>query len=272
MLQRRLSYWLTLCLCRPILEYADAVWNPSARSKTHDVELVQTIAVRFISNLKGHTDSVSEAKNQLQLQSLEDRRAPTVLPDADSLKLRSAPHTIHSLWWDCKGQTAGDSRHSFSCQRRADLNMHQEKRLSCKFPATNYSWDAQKKQITIKQQNAIKIANPNLKIVKTRCFPTNTSCCRSSTSSEVICYLRSSNAVCVSRSNKVIHWLIKTDVFFFFSNPGTDKPILKIEKPIWRVYYSIGYTQHPKTYNSTGKKTRDKRLLLVLHAKGFLYC
>ena len=76
MLQRRLSYWLTLCLCRPILEYADAVWNPSARSKTHDVELVQTIAVRFISNLKGHTDSVSEAKNQLQLQSLEDRRAP----------------------------------------------------------------------------------------------------------------------------------------------------------------------------------------------------
>ena len=63
-------------LCGPILEYADAVWNPSASSKTHDVELVQTIAVRFISNLKGHTDSVSEAKNQLQLQSLEDRRAP----------------------------------------------------------------------------------------------------------------------------------------------------------------------------------------------------
>ena len=61
-------------LCRPILEYADAVWDPSARSKIQDIEPVQNIAVRFISNLKGRTDSVSEARNQLQLQCLEERR------------------------------------------------------------------------------------------------------------------------------------------------------------------------------------------------------
>ena len=59
-------------LCRPMLEYADAVWDPSARSKIQDIELVQNSAVRFISNLKGRTDS--EARNQLQLQSLEERR------------------------------------------------------------------------------------------------------------------------------------------------------------------------------------------------------
>ena len=54
-------------LCRPILEYADVVWDLSARSKIHDIELVQNSAIRFIRNLKGRTDSVSEAKNQLQL-------------------------------------------------------------------------------------------------------------------------------------------------------------------------------------------------------------
>ena len=49
---------------------ADVAWDPSARSKIHDIELVQNSAVRFISNLKGRTDSVSKAKDQLQLQSL----------------------------------------------------------------------------------------------------------------------------------------------------------------------------------------------------------
>ena len=61
-------------LCRPILEYADVVWDPSAKSKIQDIELVQNSAVRFISSLKGRTDSVSEARNQLQLQALEERR------------------------------------------------------------------------------------------------------------------------------------------------------------------------------------------------------
>ena len=58
-------------LCRPILEYADVVWDPSPRSKIYDIELVQN---SFISNLKGRTDSVFRAKNQLQLQCLENRR------------------------------------------------------------------------------------------------------------------------------------------------------------------------------------------------------
>ena len=48
--------------------------DPSARSKIHDIELVQNSAVRFISNLKRCTDSVSKAENRLQLQSLEERR------------------------------------------------------------------------------------------------------------------------------------------------------------------------------------------------------
>ena len=43
--------------CRPILEYADAVWDPSARSKIHDIELAQNSAVCSISKLKRRTDS-----------------------------------------------------------------------------------------------------------------------------------------------------------------------------------------------------------------------
>jgi len=61
-------------LCRPILDYADVVWDPAVRSKVHDIELIQNSAVQFISDMKGHADSVSEARDELGLQSLVDRR------------------------------------------------------------------------------------------------------------------------------------------------------------------------------------------------------
>ena len=62
-----------ISLCRPILKYAEVVWDYSTRNKIHDIELVLNSTTRFISNLEGRTSSVSEARNQLQLQSLEDR-------------------------------------------------------------------------------------------------------------------------------------------------------------------------------------------------------
>ena len=53
----------------------------------------------------------------------------------------------------------------------------------------NYSWDAgRKRQINIKQQNAVRSANSDPKIAKTRGFPIDLSCCGSSTSTEVNCY------------------------------------------------------------------------------------
>ena len=158
--------------------------DPSARSKIQDIELVQNSAVCFISNLKGRTDSVSKARNQLQLQSLEERRKNHRLCFLTQILQSEDLH--RTLWWDCLGQTAGDSHHSFSCQRRAKFNVHQEKRFSRYFPSTNYSWNAwRKRQITIKQQNAVRIANSDPKIAKTRGFPIDISCCGSSTSTEV---------------------------------------------------------------------------------------
>jgi len=47
------------------------VWDSVARSKVHDRELIQNST---ISNLKEHTDSVSEARDELGLRSLEDRQ------------------------------------------------------------------------------------------------------------------------------------------------------------------------------------------------------
>jgi len=58
-------------LCRPILDYADVVWDPATRSEVHDVELIQNSAILFISHLEGRTSSVSETRNEL---GLEDRR------------------------------------------------------------------------------------------------------------------------------------------------------------------------------------------------------
>ena len=54
-----------------MLEYAEAVWDPLTKSKIRDIEQIQNNA--FIHNLKGHTDTVSEARNQRPLQSLQDR-------------------------------------------------------------------------------------------------------------------------------------------------------------------------------------------------------
>jgi len=64
------------------------VWDPAARSKVHDIDLVQNSAIGFISNMKRHTDSVSKARNELGLWSLEDRRKKslTVFTDPNSSK------------------------------------------------------------------------------------------------------------------------------------------------------------------------------------------
>lgn len=60
-------------LCRPHLEYAVAVWDTSLEYLKNDIEMVQHSAIRFISKLKGR-ESITEARNNLQLETLADRR------------------------------------------------------------------------------------------------------------------------------------------------------------------------------------------------------
>lgn len=67
---RLLAY---VSLCRPVLEYADTLWDPTSRQTIDQIENIQRRAVRFISNLKGR-DSVTEERDLLELAPLETRR------------------------------------------------------------------------------------------------------------------------------------------------------------------------------------------------------
>ena len=60
-------------LCRPKLEYADVLWDPSDNASIEDLELVQNKAVRFIKNIKGRR-GVTEARTSLGIQALQERR------------------------------------------------------------------------------------------------------------------------------------------------------------------------------------------------------
>jgi len=61
-------------LGRPMLDYADVIWYLATKNKVRDIELIQNSIMLFISNLKGSIDSVFQARNELGLRLLEDRR------------------------------------------------------------------------------------------------------------------------------------------------------------------------------------------------------
>ena len=56
-------------LCRPILEYADVVWDPVCKQTSNSFEKVQADTVKSIANLRGRT-IVTEARERLGLVSL----------------------------------------------------------------------------------------------------------------------------------------------------------------------------------------------------------
>ena len=60
-------------LCRPIMEYADTLWDPAHKQSVDSLEKIQSKAVRFISNLKVR-ESVTEAKALLGLIQQADRQ------------------------------------------------------------------------------------------------------------------------------------------------------------------------------------------------------
>jgi hypothetical protein len=60
-------------LCRPHVEYACTVWDPSSKSLQHDLEMIQNNAIRFICKIKGR-ESITTARDKLHIQTLSDRR------------------------------------------------------------------------------------------------------------------------------------------------------------------------------------------------------
>ena len=61
-------------LCRPILEYADTLWDPATKGTAQNLELVQNDAIRFISSLRGRDACITDTRSQLELRTLAERR------------------------------------------------------------------------------------------------------------------------------------------------------------------------------------------------------
>ena len=61
-------------LVRPTVEYASAAWNPHQKTDVQKIEMVQRRAARFVQNRYHNTSSVTEMLEQLEWQTLEERR------------------------------------------------------------------------------------------------------------------------------------------------------------------------------------------------------
>ena len=81
-------------LCRPNVEYAASVGDIKLDNLISDSEMVQHNAIRFISTLKGR-DSVTSAREKLELETLADRR--TKIRHALLLRLLSHEENNKSL-------------------------------------------------------------------------------------------------------------------------------------------------------------------------------
>ena len=55
-------------LCKLILEYTSEVWDPSSKQLEQQIEAVQRKAVRFIKNLKGRRDFITENLKLLDMK------------------------------------------------------------------------------------------------------------------------------------------------------------------------------------------------------------
>ena len=50
------------------------LWDPYNKGLIHDIEMVQNQAIRLIMNIKGLKDSITVAREQLEFETLQDRR------------------------------------------------------------------------------------------------------------------------------------------------------------------------------------------------------
>ena len=119
-------------MCRSQLEYASEVWDPYKRKDIERLEMVQRRAVRFICGLKG-VCSVTEARESLLLDSLEDRRKEKrkrlfcriVAGDTSDNCLRSSFPAISELFpstiYNTRSSSTTNLLPAMSCQTTAFL-------------------------------------------------------------------------------------------------------------------------------------------------------
>ena len=62
-----------LSFCRPHVEFASSVWDPTLEYRINSIELVQHKAIRFICNLKGR-ESISAGADKQEINTMKERR------------------------------------------------------------------------------------------------------------------------------------------------------------------------------------------------------
>ena len=172
-----ISYWRTQVY---VDSYSNMrMWYPSARNQMQDIELIQNNAIRFINMLKGRTDSVSEVRNQLQLQSLEEKRKNHRLCFLTTWILQNEDqrYTLSTSYDEIARNRQLVTVSTRAAAKGGPISISIKKSI---FHPSFLPW-------TIReiQQNAVTIVYPDPKTVKTTGFPIDRSCCESSTSTEV---------------------------------------------------------------------------------------
>ena len=110
-------------LCRPILEYADVVWDPVCKQTINSLEKVQTDAVKFIANLRGRT-SVTEARERLGLELLVKRRRNHRLSLLNKILSNESKHSALSSAYDEISQDRVDYTMTTRSQTRGELKSY----------------------------------------------------------------------------------------------------------------------------------------------------
>ena len=60
-------------LCRPILDYANVLWDPAGAASVQELEAVQSRPIKFVKSIKGR-HGITEGRTALGLQEVKDRR------------------------------------------------------------------------------------------------------------------------------------------------------------------------------------------------------
>ena len=137
-------------LIRSVLEYGSTVWNPHTETLINKIEMVQRRAARFVLHRHHQTSSVGSMLEQLEWQSLAERRraasllmfykihyghVATVMPSSITPKLSSNARIENSLAYNVPHSSRDYHRHSFFQRTVREWNILPECTVSASSPA-----------------------------------------------------------------------------------------------------------------------------------------
>ena len=136
-------------LIRSVMEYGSTVWNPHTETLINKIEMVQRRAARFVLHRHHQTSSAGSMLEQLEWQTLAERRAAsllmfykihygqvaTVMPSSITPKLSSNARIENSLAYNVPQSSKDYHRNSFFQRTVREWNILPECTVSASSPA-----------------------------------------------------------------------------------------------------------------------------------------